>query len=94
MAIKYKNQERLVAMTTNLGDSTSTYRMSEIRKIAYGGRGGKYDELQKLRNQQSDSRGVNEKLSDARIMSVIPSNYSSKRFDQIERVFFEINNGI
>ena len=86
MAIKYRIQERIRAMNTL--DALSTLvapRLSELRRTLYGGRGGKYDELQYLRQQDGVARGENEKLSDERI------EYSgkSKRFTQAERETFE-----
>lgn len=43
---------------------TSRYA-SDHRATVFGNRGGKYDELQYLRNQNEDAVNVNAKLSDA-----------------------------
>lgn len=87
MAIFYRRQgevETLAAKTS----LTSPYR-SDHRVTVYGGRGGKYDELQYFRQQNTDTAAVNAKLSDA-ITKFGPANGAAgTRADQIERDFYQ-----
>ena len=87
MSIFYKRQGEIETLSVKSG-ITSNYR-SDHRSTVYGNRGGKYDELQYFRQQNTDAATVNEKLSDA-ITKFGPVNGApGTRADQIERDFME-----
>jgi len=93
MAIKYKNQEFIKAINSSINGGRSN-RISEIRQICFGGRGGHNDELEYLRNRCEEAEvpvsGKDKKLSDIYItFSSSWAGITTKRSDQAKRELFE-----
>ena len=63
MTLFYKNQGYVEQLSVKTG--IASYRLSEQRKILFGGRGNKYDELVYLRGQNGSAQAVDQKLSDS-----------------------------
>lgn len=85
MALTYKNQGKLEKLSAKTGIANS--RISDQADVVFGGRGGHYDEIQYLRNQNTDAAGVNVKFSDA-VTKFGPANGAvGTRADQIEHDF-------
>lgn len=82
MPLAYKNQG--IVETLSVKTTTTSYRLSDQKVALYGGRGGHYDELQYLRNQNTDATAVNTKSSDAwvKFAPANSSGSSSNRYDQ------------
>ena len=76
----YRSQGEIETLSAKTG-LTSPYR-SDHRVTVYGGRGGKYDELQYLRRQNGDSATVNTKLSDAQNKFTTGNSIPGSRTDQ------------
>lgn len=98
MPLKYQNEERLKSMQAATGVTTT--RLSELRRIAYGGRGGHYDEtmfLRALSFASAATTAVDLNLPDARLSYVSLTSAAvagSNRFDQLQRVHFERGSAI
>jgi|GEM_PF-4944702 len=90
MALFYKNQGIIERLSVKTG--VASYRLSEQRRILYGGRGSKVDELTYLRGQNTDAAGVNKKSSDAWTKFAPANGAAGKRADQIYHDFTK--NGI
>lgn len=89
--LNYPNQSKLEALAKkNPGAVPTGYpaRMSDCADSVYGGRGGDYDELQYLRNQNTDTVAVNAKDSDAWNKFATGKGVVGSRPDQEEREFF------
>ena len=87
MANFYTRQGELETLAVKSG-LTSRYR-SDHRVTVYGNRGGRYDELQYLRQQNTDAATVNTKLSDAWTKFGPANGAAGTRADQIQRYFME-----
>ena len=79
----------LTTLSVKAGQPLTENRESDLRRIVFGGRGGEYDELQWLRNQNSDATGVNERLADAWRKYAIGQGVISSRPDQEKDDFYE-----
>ncbi len=89
MARSYKNQGIIEKMSVKTG--IVSYRLSSQRKILYGGRGTRFNELTYLRNQNTDAVGVNKKLSDGWIKFALANSApSGKRYDTIYHDFTKV----
>lgn len=65
----------------------SSYRLSEQRKILFGGRGSKYDELVYLRSKNTDASTVNTKHSNAWSKFATANGAAGTRSDTIQHDF-------
>lgn len=90
MAIYYKNQSQLEALARKSGNTSS--RLSEQRRLVYGGRGQKYDELVYLNGQNADAATVNRKDADAWVKFASANGGTTNRADQEEREFYKQGN--
>lgn len=81
MAIFYRNQGEIETLSRKTG--VATYRLSEQRRILYGGRGGKYDELVYLRGQNTSSVAVDTKDSDSWTKFGPANGAAGTRADQV-----------
>ena len=87
MALAYKRQGELETLAVK-STLTSPYR-SDHRVTVYGGRGGRYDELQYLRQQNTDAATVNAKVSDAWTKFGPANGAAGTRSDTIQHDFTE-----
>ena len=85
MAIFYKNQGMLEKLSVKTG--IATYRLSEQRKILFGGRGSKYDELVYLRGQNTSGTGVDRFDSSSWEKFGAANGAAGTRSDQIQHDF-------
>lgn len=76
----YRSQGEIETLSAKTG-LTSSYH-SDHRVTVYGGRGGKFDELTYLRNQNADANSVNTKLSDAWNKFTTANSIPGSRIDQ------------
>ena len=90
MGIFYKHTDRLNALAKKTGLSLATNRESDLMGALFGGRGNKYDELQYMRNANTDAQGVNNKDSDALTKFTTGKGVTNvSRADQLEREFYQ-----
>lgn len=85
MPLFYIRQGEVEVLSKKTG--VASYRLSEQRRILYGGRGGKYDELQYLRNRNSSAVGVDTRGSDAWTKFGTANGAAGTRADQIVHDF-------
>jgi len=92
MALYYKNQSRQEALARKnpLTAANGGYRLGDLSSVLFGNRGNDYDELQYLRNKNTDATAVNAKKGDAWI-KFAPANGTAgnNRADQTEREFYQ-----
>lgn len=81
MALFRKNQGIIEKMSVKTG--VATYRLSEQRRILYGGRGSKYDELVYLRGKNTSAVTVDTKHSNAWAKFGTANGAVGTRSDQI-----------
>lgn len=86
----YKNQNRIEKLSKKTGN-TST-RLSDQRKILFGGRGTDFDELSYLRSWGNDSDTVNRTLKDAWVKYGKSHGMPGNRSGQIEKDFYKNSN--
>lgn len=93
MAIYYKNQSEIELLSATTGVSSN--RLSELRRIMYGGRGSKFDELHFLRehviseNPETVPNTTNLKLSDNWLSFGAHHGPPASRADKARRDFFK-----
>lgn len=81
----YKNQGMVEKLSVKTG--VASYRLSEQRKILFGGRGSKYDELVYLRKQNTDAVGVNRSNNDGWVKFGVANGSNGTRTDEIQHTF-------
>lgn len=85
MALFRKNQGMVEKLSVKTG--VASYRLSEQRKLLYGGRGSNYDELVYLRGQNTDTALRNTKSSNAWITFANANGSNGSRSDESQHTF-------